>query len=227
MPHTLSHPRDKALMVLSLLLLAGAGIDRLAMSPSQDATRYHARVREVYDQTPNHFGPWVGTPCDEPAEAIDLLKPNVIVSQAFEDKEHRRKATFLLVQCSDVRDMISHYPPICYKNRGLIEPVPRQLINWKVDDLDVQGTEYQFESETLQSSQITIVDNFMVLPNGRVVENMDEVKKRLKLDVRYFGVAQVQIVFDGSTLPEERKQIGTELIRAHMNLINVIRSGVR
>jgi hypothetical protein len=184
-------------------------------------------VREAFQRTPSQFGPWVGTDCVEPAEAIDMLKPNAIISRAFNDKARSWKATFLLVQCSDVRDMISHYPPKCYPNRGLTQPVNPKQIDWVVDDLEVHGTEYQFESATFQSSQITVVDNFMVLPDGRVFPDMDQVAKYLKLDVRYFGLAQVQIVFDGATRPEERKQIGLELIKAHMNIIDAIRSGVR
>ena len=217
--------RDTALLVLSILLLAGAGMDRLTMRPSRDATAYHARVRAAFEATPMDVGPWQGKRVPEPAEAIDMLKPNVLLSRSYEDKSRDRRATFLLVQCSDVRDLISHYPPICYPNQGLKQSDP-QPFHWKVGDLDIDGTEYTFESSTFQNGQLTIVYNFMVLPDGRIVPDMEVVRRYLSLDMRYYGMAQVQIVFDGRVPPRQREEICQELIAGHMSLINVIRSGV-
>ncbi len=191
------HPRDAALLVLSVVLLAGAGLDRMTMRPSRDATAYHARVRAVYEAVPRDLGDWHGTDVPEPAEAIDMLKPNVLLSRYYRDAATGREATFLLVQCSDVRDLITHYPPICYRNQGMSYAVAPAVFNWDVEGLKIEGTEYQFESSTLQNTRLTDVYNFMVLPDGSVFPDMEAVKKYLSLDSRYFGMAQVQIVFDG------------------------------
>jgi len=225
MGRTSIHHRDKALLVLAILLLAGAGMDRLTMRPSPDATAYHARVRAAFEATPMDVGKWQGKPVPEPAEAIDMLKPNVLLSRSYEDKSTERRATFLLVQCSDVRDLISHYPPICYPNQGLKQSAP-QPFHWTVADLKIDGTEYTFESSTLENSQLTIVYNFMVLPDGRIVPDMEEVRRYLSLDMRYYGMAQVQMVFDGRVPPGQREEICKELIAGHKALIDVIRSGV-
>jgi hypothetical protein len=220
------HPRDRALLVLSLVLLTGAGLDRLTMRPSRLATAYHARVRAVFDAMPLDLDPWHGTIVPEPADAIDMLKPNVLLSRVYQDPSTGRSATFLLVQCSDVRDLNSHYPPICYPNQGLkqLEDRRRQF-QWKVAGTEFYGTEYSFESATLQDSRLTVVYNFMVLPDGRILPDMDEVKKLLSLDRRYFGMAQIQIVFDGKVPSGLREDTAKALIQAHMKLIDVIRKG--
>jgi len=101
------------------------------------------------------------------------------------------------------------------------------MFEWNLGTLDVHGTEYQFESSTFQSSQTTVVYNFMVMPDGKILPDMDALQRYLKLDMRFFGVAQVQIVFSGLVVPEKREQIARELIKGHMQLIDVIRSGVR
>ena len=221
------HPRDSALLVLSVVLLAGAGLDRLSMRPSRDATAYHARVRAAYDAMPKDLGPWHGREVPEPAEAIDMLKPNVLLSRYYEDRSTGREANFLLVQCSDVRDLITHYPPICYPNQGMSYAARPDPFTWDVEGLKIKGTEYQFESSTLQNTKLTDVYNFMVLPDGSVFPDMEAVRKYLSLDSRYFGMAQVQIVFDGRTPPAQRKEISLELIKAHMPLIKVISTGVQ
>lgn len=218
--------RDTVLLVVALLLLAGAGVDRLSMRPSRLALEYHARVRAVYDAMPLNFPPWRGTVVPEPADAIDMLKPNVLLSRTYEDASTDRRATFLLVQCTDVRDLISHYPPICYPNQGMqrLRDQERQF-PLDVGGLEVPVTEYTFESRTLQDSRLTVVYNFMVLPDNRILPNMDEVGKRQSLDRRFYGMAQVQIVFDGRVPPERRQKTAEELIRLHMKLIDVIRLG--
>jgi len=221
-----ANPRDTVLLVVTLLLLAGAGVDRLSMRPSRDALEYHARVRAVFEEMPLDFQPWHGTLVPEPADAIDMLKPNVLLSRVYEDPSTDRRATFLLVQCTDVRDLISHYPPICYPNQGLQRLKDQeQRATWNVEGLDIHCTEYAFEARTLQDSHLTVVYNFMVLPDNRILPDMEEVGRRQSLDRRFFGMAQVQIVFDGRVPPDQRKRTACELIAKHMKLIDAIRLG--
>jgi hypothetical protein len=217
-------PKEFFAIVISVALFAGAAADRVSVLPPRDSEPYHARVRAAAEKAPTQFGTWTGVDCKVPGEATKLLRPNAVVSRVFTDSATGMQASFLLVQCTDVRDMLFHYPPICYPARGLtqIGKDPRQ---WNVDGLKIAGTEYSFESSTFANANITIVDNFMILPDGRTAPNMEAVREQLRLRNRYFGAAQIQVVFDGGFPRERRDAVCAEFIANHMPLINVIRSG--
>lgn len=210
----------------SLVLLAGAAADRLSVRPPPGSAAYHARIRDEAARVPLTIGEWVGQDCPIPAEASKLLRPNVVVSRIFHDSTNGRSVGFLLVQCTDVRDIVCHYPPVCYPYRGL-SLVVRYPRDWNVNGTLFTGTEYQFESSTLDSPALTVVENFMILPNGHLARDMGEVAAQLRLRTRYLGAAQVQVIFQSDTSLEERNAICARFIVAHMPLIDAIRSGVQ
>src|SRR6185295_13858053 len=119
-------------------------------------------------------------------------RPNVMLSRKYLNVTNGSDVQSLLVQCSDARDMLAHYPPICYPSRGwvLSAAVPRE---WQVGDLAVQGIEYRFSMEGLDRAQTLVVDNFMVMPDGRFMRDMKAVEDAAAdVRTRYFGAAQFQ-----------------------------------
>ena len=214
-------------IALSVALLAGAGADRFSLRSPTDPGPYQAHVREVAAQTPMAFGHWVGQNLEVPPEAKAQLHPNVILSRRYHNTYDGHYVDLLLVQCWDVRDLIPHYPPICYPGRGLSQASLPQPMDWPVGNLTVTGTEYQFEAISFQTDKLTIVDNFMILPDGRTCREMTEVRREVALNTRFFGAAQVQFVFESDVSTQEREKICIEFIKAYQPLIDAIGSGVR
>lgn len=217
---------DMIAVAVSMLLLCGAAADRISLISPVDPAPYHARVREVAARAPLAFGNWVGEDIAVPPEARSQLHPNVIISRGYHNTVTNQSVTLLLVQCPDVRDLVPHYPPVCYPGRGLSLDSARP-VDWRVPELDVTGTEYQFESNTFETDKLTIVDNFMVLPDGRICREMNQVRRQVGLRTRYFGAAQVQVVFSSDTPAGAREKICDEFIEAYRPLLDAIRSGVR
>jgi len=219
--------REIVAVTMSLLLLGGAAADRISLLAPKDSGPYHRRVKAVAAGAgaPLNFGDWVGHDVPVPPEAAEQLHPNVIISRCFNNILTGDAAALLLVQCPDVRDLTPHYPPICYPGRGLTLTTTLSR-DWQVGGLSVAGTEYQFESNAFQTDKLTIVENFMVLPDGRTCRDMTQVRKLAGLRTRYFGAAQVQVVFTSETPAERRGPISAEIIAAYKPLLDVILSGV-
>ena len=210
----------------TLCLLAGLAADRVLYHlPSGDAETYHKQVLEAADLVPIHIGTWLGTEVPLPQSAVTLLHPNLTLSRRYKDIATGRQVTFVLVQCRDSRDLLGHYPPVCYSNHGYtqLSATPK---DWQVDDLLVQGKQYEFSAYRFERSTHISVDDFMILPDGQICRDMDGVQRAAK-DRRkqFFGAAQVQVVSDGSFSDAERDEITQMLIRANRPVIDKIRHG--
>src|SRR5688572_23609198 len=106
-------------IAVTLLLLGGIALDQaLFRVPAANAAPYHALVQAAAAKIPFHIDTWFGTDIPVPPAATKLLKPNVIVSRRYAEMLTGRRVDFLLVQCTDARDIVGHYPPICYVTHG-------------------------------------------------------------------------------------------------------------
>lgn len=217
-------PSDRIAIVVAALLLVGAGVNRAMLPRARDAAPFHAKVRGVSTAAPVSVGTWKGEDVPVPTEAVAQLRPNVLISRRYRDEISGRYLSFLLVQCSDVRDLVPHYPPVCYPGRGLTLG-KKNAWSTTIDGLELNATRYEFESNTFQHSKLTVVDNFVLLPDGRVKKDMDGVEREIGLPNRYFGAAQIQIVYDRSVPTEERAALTRMMLTAYKPLIDAMLSG--
>jgi hypothetical protein len=194
--------RAAAAFACTCILLAGILGDRLLWrQPGADAAPYHRHVQEEAARLPLHFDNWLGVDVPVPQGAVNLLKPNVLISRRYQEMDSGRTVTLLLVQCTDARDLLGHYPPICYAGQGW-QLVSAETRDWETDGGTVHGTRYRFKTSGGGFENETTIDNFMVLPGGATARNMDEVHVAAQDRTRkYFGAAQVQIVY-GSDFAE-------------------------
>lgn len=219
---------DILVSALTLLLLGGTLADRLKFhTPGPDAGRYQEKVREVGGTMPLQAGDWLGKESEVPPAAITLLHPNLVIARHYENLQTGRSVEFLLIQCSDVRDLLGHYPPRCYPANGYTLQSSEQK-DWKVGDLTIHGTRYEFQPSRLQWMGLQVVQDFMILPDGTTCPDMKGVdaaaRDRRK---KFFGGAHVQIVSD-ITLPEDQRTDALErIIGSALPLIDQIRSGVK
>lgn len=213
---------------LTACLLCGVMADRLALhTPGPEVRPYHARVREALARVPESAGPWVGHDVPVPPAAVDLLHPNALLSREYINRNNGYRVQLLLVQCSDARDLVGHYPPRCYAAQGW-RPESVAPRDWQAGGLTIHGTRYEFVLDNFAAPDSVVVDDFMVLPDGSTCPDMAGVDAAARDRRRkFFGAAQVQMRSPSLMPPEEREQAIGELISSLLPLIDTVRSGVR
>jgi hypothetical protein len=217
--------------LLTLALLIGmACLDRLWVDP-HEADAFHAKVRAALDKMPRYIPPWTMDDQPIPPSAVQLLKPNAMLCRQFK-KVTGVKATLLVTQCRDSRDMLGHYPPVCYRGQGYefvcrsgaagADGVPQE---WEAGDMKFKGMEYEITRVQGKVREDTFVRDFFVLPYGPIVADMEAVTAASK-DYRTlaFGVAQIQLLCDGSYSRRQRDAIFSDLIGRNIDLIKALGS---
>lgn len=210
----------------AVVLLAAIGIGNLSRPEAADAEPYHQRMLEAAEAIPLQIGHWVGRPVEPEAEAVELLRPNVIVSRVYENSLTNRAVNFLLVQCKDARDMAGHYPPNCYPGQGW-EIDGQTALNWSVGGIEIPLMEYRMVFRSPEGTMRMIVYNFMILPDGQMLSSIRGVyDAAANYRTHFFGAGQVQLVMDANIPAAERQAIFRELIGANVAVLNTLRSGV-
>jgi hypothetical protein len=198
--------------VCSAILLLGFGADRLLSARAvADAQRYHARVREALGQVPRLMDDWTSKDTEVPQGAVKLLKPNVILSRRFTEFGSGRSVTLLVVHCQDARDILGHFPPVCYVQQGWT-PISRSPRDWGVAGMTIQGTQYRFRRPEQLDGEV-VIDNFMILPGGKTARDMDDVEESAKhWTLKHFGAGQVQLIYDPHLTEQDRQEIFSLLL---------------
>src|SRR3954469_1201842 len=86
--------------ILTVALLLGLSADTLSRRRPKDAEPFHARVKKFESNLVSPEG-WTFKDGKLPDGAVTLLKPNLTICRQY----FKPAFQFLLVQCSDARDM--------------------------------------------------------------------------------------------------------------------------
>jgi hypothetical protein len=225
--------------LLCLGLLAGMALRQRTPVPANApvVVAYHERAKAEIKALSEYFTvdgiQWSAQARKAETAAVRLLKPNYILSRHYVEgvlDRFPRTADLLIVQCRDSRDMVGHYPPICYPNIGyqpLGKKTPAAL---RVGSVDVAYTQYTFEKWSQGQPQQLCIYNFFVVPGRGVVRDIEGVDQAAEdYERRFFGAAQFQVLIPVSQVPqrEERDKIFAALIRSRPQLIeNLISDGL-
>jgi hypothetical protein len=209
-------------VIATVVLLAGVGAASLAKPDPADADPFHAQVRQAVDAAPLRFGEWTGRDVPLPEAAIDLLRPNALLSRQFTSSQTGESFQWLVVQCRDARDLGGHYPPRCYPANGY-SPVSDRPTRWQIAGLELPGTAYRFSHGPVLDESYLDVLHFMVLADGSVVRDMDAVRHAGGDYVtRHYGAAQVQLVTDGTVPAERQRQMLADVVAAHQPIFEAM-----
>jgi hypothetical protein len=212
---------------LASAVLCCLGAERLWIRPTGDfAHDYHASVRELAAQIPISFDGWVGIDAPVPAAAIQILHPNVILSRVYQKLETGERVSFLLVQVSDARDILGHYPPVCYPAQGW--RLDRSAAaTWVCDQKPISGMDYEFAKERFDAMSSLFVMNILFLPGGITVSTMDDIERaaQTRRD-KFFGAGQVQIVTDRPLEPAEKAELVATFMRLVQPILELPQHGV-
>ena len=209
-------------MLLAAALLCGAGIESRKFRAPPDAADYRARVEKARRAFGLSLGDWQGVDQKVQVEAVKLLRPSFIISRGYRNMRTGEVVSLLVVDCQDARDTISHYPPVCYKGAGW-SLEGSDHIDWPLTHMTIHGTEYTFVNGSLGSGETLKVDDFFVIPGMGTAPERDAVIAAARdMQRRFYGVAQIQLVFQGDTSREQRDKVFSELIGPLENLIQTI-----
>jgi hypothetical protein len=207
-------------------VLAGMWAEARGRVQPVDAEPYHKAAKAAISSLPYQLNGWIGRDEDIPEAAVKLLRPNHIVSRKYMDPlriDH--SAGLLVVQCKDSRDMLGHYPPVCYPGQGMLK-VSEDRRTWDVDGLPIHGTEYVFAGEKYGHKFKTAVYNFMVIPGVGIVPDMKDVERAAEdYEQRYFGAAQFQVTLNAEMPQYDRDRVFTALMRGNTKMIQTLMSG--
>jgi hypothetical protein len=208
-------------VTLALVLLAGVAVQRIATPSPADAQPYLQQIRAAAAQLPPGLGGWIAAESPVPPAAVSLLRPNVLISREYTDQAGRR-AGWLFVNCGDARDLVGHYPPICYVNSGWVLSSQRAR-SWQVGSWTVPGVEYEMTTQPFRGRHPIIVMNTMIVPHAGFVPDMEVLRQvALPLTRRHWGATQIQVIVDASTPQHVRDEIFVSLLLAHRQLIEAV-----
>jgi len=211
---------------LCLALLGGLAIEKQSRVRPEDAEPFHVNAKRAIDSIPYQLGGWCGQDEEVPPAASKLLRPNAIFSRTYVDPTNvYQRATLLIVQCKDSRDMLGHYPPICYPAHGMTQILQRPH-DWTIAGQTLTGMEYEFLQSSHDHDIKLAVYNFMVVPGVGTARDMNGVlKSAADHQRRYFGAAQFQVAFAADYTPQQREEIFSRLITPIAPVIQTLRSG--
>jgi hypothetical protein len=213
--------------LICLIILAAMHTEVRARIQPADAEPYHQRAKAAISSLPYQLNGWIGRDDDIPPAAIKLLHPNYMVSRTYIDPLNiSRSAGLLIVQCKDSRDMLGHYPPVCYPAHGMTK-ISEQQRDWSVgDNTTIPGTEYVFSFNDGISKSHMAVYNFMIVPNVGIVRDMTGVEHAAKnYQQRFFGAAQFQVTMNADMPQFDRDRIFAALVGANLKMIDTLKSG--
>ena len=210
---------------LCLAMLGAVAVETLSRPVAADAEPYHRAVAEAIDRIPYQIDAWVGIDEPPPPEAIALLRPNTIFSRRYENIDTGERVSVILVHCRDARDLAGHYPPICYPAHGWTQTEAETMTRELAGDA-IPAMRYAFTMDRTGGQSQMIVENFLILPDGRIVREMSEVRRAAgDYTRRVYGAAQVQFVYHGEAPDDRRERAFQTLLAPMRDAIETIRAG--
>lgn len=208
--------------LLSGLLVAGVAFEVQARDrrDREDTAPRHERIRLLAASAiPLSVDEWLGRDVAPTAAAVSLLRPNVLVNRTYDNLRTRESASLCFVQCADARDLLGHFPPVCYRGNGMsLESAVHRT--WRIGDVEITGMRYRFRGSGSQSDTQVAVDNFIALPVDGFTWDMDAVARASEDPVRrHLGAAQLQIATDGAMTDDRRDEVFLMLLSQAVPLL--------
>lgn len=219
--HIIVRRAAEAAPVLSLALVLLFPL--LAPSPADFSVGAEVRRQEVQravDAAPYRIGKWIGEDMPVPPAAVELLRPNAMLSRQFRPLDGGPGVELLIVNCGNARDMLGHYPPVCYPSAGWIalHDEPARTAALDVDGATIAATEYEFARmrDAVREFRIRIF-NFFILPDGAATSDIEAVNDQAEqLAVSMEGVTQVQLIMPAA-VPRDRALAAAGEVLSGMN----------
>lgn len=191
-------------------------------TPDVEATSRRDEIALHMNGLPYTIGPWMGVDVDVPPAAAAMLHPNAILSRRYTRLPGGPSLHLVIIHCSDARDMLGHYPPVCYPAAGWSPRDGGDAITLTVADAAVRARVYEFSRRIDVGREIGVrIVSFFVLPDGSIAADMDALRaqsERLAFAAR--GAAQVQVVAAADEPIDVVVRAAEDLLSAFDDLFN-------
>lgn len=212
-------------IICAMILGAIASVGSIDADSIPGAEAYRLKVKDAIEKIPYRVGTWLGTDVDAPPAAVKLLKPNKLLQRRYVDTVTGLTFNLLIVHCSDTRDMVGHYPPVCYPAHGWVEDA-RHATTVTLEGASYPAMDYDFSRVVQGAEQKLSVLSFFVLPNGRIVGDREDLDSAAgRRSASQLGAAQIQIVGDATASESQRRQAVEEFVRAIEPTIRAVAEG--
>ena len=201
-----------AILAVTFLLLAGmVATDATGtFRPPPDVTDYYASVADSIEAIPYQYGPWIGRDIPATPAAVEMLRPNKLFQRRYLNAETGVSFELLVVHCGDVRDMIGHFPPVCYPAHGwdLERKFP---LGVDIGQSSADAIAYEFSIERDFASDTMLVLSLFAVPSSEglvlggaygPIEYAGRYRDRARL-----GAAQIQVITAAGLSDEQRASI--------------------
>jgi len=188
-------------------------------------------VAAAVEAAPYQVGRWLGRDIEVPRSAVELLKPNAILSRRFQRADGGHSVSVLLVHCMDMRDMGGHYPPNCYPSSGWVSLEDTQadevMLDYRGRPFPARVYAFRRIEDGIREARIRIYD-FFVMPDGKVTADIAVVRGRSeRLALSAQGVAQMQIITAFEMPPSEAVAAANELLEGMGDILDSLGIGAR
>src|SRR5262245_46366259 len=213
-----------AAILVALLIRGGVSAGR-----PLGTNDYRARVRAALEAIPYKIGPAVGLDVPPTPAAQKLLSPNKIIERRYIDPTTGAGFSILIVHCGDVRDMIGHFPPVCYPANGWRARGASSL-ELEINGEHANAVRYEFSRLDEVIERRMSVLNFFVIPEegATFFPSMDAVERASRSsETGGLGVAQVQIVVPEESGQQWQQTIVRETLAAISPALRTIAQGIK
>lgn len=216
-------------LTLTLALL-GVSRARIAGAPTgaPRATEAHlALVGRAIDEIPYKIGRWLGEDEATNPAAYELLNPNRLLQRRYTNIDDGDLSFSLLVShCPEERDMLGHYPPVCYPAHGwLYNSDEMEDVSIPHGGGELDARRYVFSRrQGLERTDMVIYNFFVVpselLPFARSMDPLD--RPDVLLSRREGGVAQVQVLLSPGLTRERELEVASNAAGALRGMFEAI-----
>jgi hypothetical protein len=218
-------PPVGALGVLLSMMFVG-GIDA---RPPTNIEGYHSAVRASINGLPYVINGAIGVD-EDAAPGIDrMLRTNAMIQRRYTDPATGDSFALAIVHCRDARNLVDHYPPVCYPASGWrAVGSERHLLPGSPSPTPV-GV-YDFERDRGWQHARTSVVSFFILPDesAAVVDSMDAVTAASRSPSRTgLGAAHVMLSFSGDTNEDQMIGAAATVLELLQPTIRIIAHGSR
>ncbi len=212
--------------LVTAMLLGAIALENARHVKPENVEPFHEAAKAAIASLPYTMGSWAGSDMEVPPEAVKLLKPNIILSRKYVNySKVNQWVSLLIVQCRDSRDMVGHYPPVCYPGQGE-EMVSQRDLTISVAGLTVPVREYLFQRSIADQVAKRYVYNFLAVPGAGLIRDMEGVYRAAEdYQRRYYGAAQVQVLMPVDIEEAAREGILRTFFGANAGLIRLLRDG--
>ena len=215
----------------AVMLLTYPTIFANATWVTTDMVMRAGELEETMENLPFTYRSWVGQEVPVPPAARRLLSTNAIFSRAYKKVSGPDMVNIVAVFCSDARDIIGHYPPVCYPNAGWTADEEngseKNDIELVYGDMIIPASIYEFTQFDDEGKEIGIrVIDFFILPDGTISREMAAVRKQSsRLDLSMQGTAQFQLITDRNLSEVESMELCEDILPVLDELFEALDAG--